>query len=128
MYLYNNHILQEFVAEIDTFTNGYAPIFPEKIPEILLPMPLPAGYTIVGECGEEIEVTDYDFNVQYNSSVEFSLDDTTDLQVTSSKSEDKKWAVILKTTSTFRIEEPLTVTLVATVSILNRLFISKYTL
>jgi hypothetical protein len=35
--------------------------------------------------------------------------------------------VILKTTNTFRIEVPLTVTLVARVSILCRLFISKYT-
>lgn len=128
MYLYNIYILQEFLAEINTFTNGYAPKFPETIPEILLPMPLPAGYTIIGEGGEVIEVTDYDFNSLYDSSVEFSLDDTTDLQVTSSKSEGKKWAVILKTTSTFRIEEPLTLTLVAKVSILCRLFISKYTL
>jgi hypothetical protein len=121
--------LQEFRAQIATFTNMYAPVFPESSYEIKLPMPLPAGYTIVGECGESIEVTDYDYNSRYNSDVVFSLKDTTeDLEVTSLKTEGKKWAMILKTINTFRIAEPLTVTVVAHVSIFCMLFISKYTL
>jgi hypothetical protein len=106
----------------------YPPEFPEPSYEIKLPMPLPAGYTIVGECGKVIEVTDYDYNSKYDNDVMFSLKDTTeDLEVSAVKSDGKKWAVILKTTNTFRIEEPLTVTLVAHVSILCRLFISMYT-
>ena len=91
-------------------------------------MPLPVDYTIFGECGENIEVTDYDYHSNYRSNVNFSLKDTTeDLNVTASKLDGKKWAVILKTTNTLRIKEPLTVTVVAEVSILCRLFISKYT-
>jgi hypothetical protein len=106
----------------------YPPEFPESSYEIKLPMPLPAGYPIVGECGETIEVTDYDFHNQYQSGVEFSLQGATeDLEVSAVKSDGKKWAVILKTKNTFRIEEPLTLTLVARVSIFCRLFISKYT-
>jgi hypothetical protein len=121
--------LQEFRAEITNFTNTYAPKFPQTSYNITLPMPLPAGYTIFGDCGKVIEVTDYDYHSGYRSDVVFSLKDTTeDLEVTALKSDGKKWAVILKTTNTFRIEEPLTVTLVADVSILYRLFISKYTL
>jgi hypothetical protein len=126
--LYNIYILQEFRAQITTFTNIYPPEFPESSYEIKLPMPLPAGYTIVGECGKVIEVTDFDYHNQYKSDVTFSLKDTTeDLEVTALKGDGKNWTVILKTTNTFRIEEPLTVTLVAHVSILCRLFISKYT-
>jgi len=122
----NIHILQDFRTQITTFTNIYPPKFPESSYEITLPMPLPAGYTIVGECGEIIEVTDYDYHSRYLSDVSFSLKDTTeDLEVTALKRDGKKWAVILKTTNTFRIEEPLTLTLVAEVSILCRLFISK---
>jgi hypothetical protein len=86
-------------------------------------MPLPAGYTIVGECGTVIEVTDYDYHNDYRSDVVFSLRDTMeDLEVTALKSDSKKWAVILKTTNNFSIEEPLTVTLVAKVSILRSIF------
>jgi hypothetical protein len=122
----NIHILQELRAPITTFTNIYPPKFPESSYEITLPVPLPAGYTIVGECGEMIEVTDYDYHIRYMSDVTISLKDTTeDLEVNALKRDGKKWAVILKTTNTFRIEEPLTVTLVAHVSILCRLFISK---
>jgi hypothetical protein len=111
--------LQEFRAPINTFTNIYPPEFPETSYNITLPMPLSPGYTIVGECGEVIEVTDFDYrSSDYKSDVIFSLKDTTgDLVVTALKRDGRKWAVILKTTNTFRIEEPLTVTLVATVSI-----------
>jgi len=106
----------------------YAPEFQESSYEIKLPMPLPAGYTIVGECGEVMEVTDYDYHNQYRSDVSFSLEGTTeDLEVSGSKINGKKWSVTLKTKNTLRIEEPLTVTLVAHVSIFCRLFISKYT-
>jgi predicted ribosome quality control (RQC) complex YloA/Tae2 family protein len=121
--------LQEFGAQITTFTNIYPPEFPESSYKIKLPVPLPAGYTIVGECGKVIEVTDYDYqSQQYRSDITFSLKDTTeDLEVTALKRDGRNWAVILKTTNTFRIEEPLTVTLVADVSIFCRLFFSKYT-
>jgi hypothetical protein len=126
--LYNIHILQEFGAQITTFTNKYPPEFPESSYEIKLSMPLPAGYTIVGECGKVIEITDYDYNSKFESDVIFSLKDTTeDLEVAALKRDGRKWAVILKTTNTFRIEKPLTVTLVAAVSIFCRLFVSKHT-
>lgn len=126
--MYDIHILQEFRAKITTFTNIYPPEFPETSYDFKLPMPLPAGYTIVGECGNVIEVTDYDYHIAYESDVIFSLNDTTNnLEVSASKRDGKNWAVILKTTNTFRIEEPLTVTLDAEVSIFCRLFISKYT-
>jgi hypothetical protein len=122
--------LQEFQVPITAFTNMYGPDFPESSYEITLPMPLPAGYTIFGECGEKIEVTDYDYNVQYRSDIVFSLNETReDLEVTSLKPpEGKKWAMILKTKNTFKIAEPLTVTVVAKVIIFCRMFISKYTL
>jgi len=104
----------EFRTEITNFKNRYPPEFPESVYEIELPMPLPAGYTIVGDCGDVIEVTDYDYHIQYRSDVVFSLKDTTeDLEVSALKLVGKKWAVILKTTNTFRIEEPLTITLIA---------------
>jgi hypothetical protein len=121
--------LQEFLSEINKFTNNYDPEFPELSYKIELPMPLPAGYNIVGSCGQVIEVADYDYNIQYQSDVVFSLKDPTpDLEVTGLKINDgKKWSVSLKTTSTFRIDEPLTVTVVAKVRILCRLFISTYT-
>ena len=126
--MYNIHILQEFRTQITNFKNRYAPEFPKSVYEIELPMPLRAGYTIVGECGEMIEVTDYDYHSQYRSDVVFSLKDATeDLEVSALKCDGKKWAVILKTTNTFSIEEPLTITLIAHVSIFCRLFISKYT-
>jgi hypothetical protein len=121
--------LQEFRAPITNLTNIYPPEFPKTSYNITLPMPLPAGFTIFGECGEVIEVIDYDYLSQrYESDVVFALKDTTeDLEVAALKRDGKKWAVILKTTNTFRIEEPLTVTLVAHVSIFCTLFISKYT-
>jgi hypothetical protein len=127
--LYNIYILQEFRAQISTFTNFYPPEFPELSYNIKLPMPLPAGYTIVGECGDSmIDVTDYDYHDHYRSNIVFSLKDRReDLNVTAGERVGKKWPVILKTTNTFRIEEPLTVTLVAEVSIFCRLFISKFT-
>jgi len=104
----------EFRTEITNFKNRYPPEFPESVYEIELPMPLAAGYTIVGDCGTVIEVTDYDYHNLYQSDVIFSLKDpTADLEVSGLKIDGKKWAVTLKTTSTFRIEEPLTVTLVA---------------
>jgi len=127
--LYNIHILQEFRAPINTFTNMYPPEFLETSYNIKLPMPLPAGFTIFGECGKMIEVIDYDYrSFDYKSDIVVSLNDTTeDLEVTALKSDGRKWAVILKTTKTFRIEEPLTVNLDAHVCMLCRLFISKYT-
>jgi hypothetical protein len=89
-------------------------------------MPLPAGYTIVGDCGILIDVTDYDYHNDYMSNIVFSLKDPrADLVVTAGERVGKKWPIILKTTNTFRIEEPLTVTLVAEVSIFCRLLISK---
>jgi hypothetical protein len=118
--------LQEFRVPITAFTNIYGPEFPESSYEIKLPMPLPAGYTIFGEFGKLLEVTDYDYNIQYKSNIVFSLNETTkDLEVASLKTEGKKWAMILKTTNTFKIAEPLTVTVVAEVSKFCRMFISK---
>ena len=126
--MYNIYILQEFRTQISTFTNLYPPEFPESSYNITLPMPLPAGYTIVGDCGVLIDVTDYDYHIDYTSNIELSLKDPReDLVVTAGKRVGKKWPVILKTTNTFRIEEPLTITLVAKVSIFCRLFISKCT-
>ena len=127
--MYNNHILQEFRAQITNFTNEYPPEFQEPNYKIKLPMPLPAGYTIIGKGGEVIEATDYDYNSQYKSGVIFSLrDPVEDLEVTTLEREGKKWGVSLKTKNTFKIEEPLTITLVAQVSIFSKLFNSKYTL
>lgn len=82
-------------------------------------MPLPTGYTLVGECGsEEIEATDYDYNSKYMSSVEFSLKETIeDLEVTALQLGGKKWGLSLKTKNTFQIEKALTLTVVARVSI-----------
>jgi hypothetical protein len=126
--LYNIYILQEFRTQISTFTNLYPPEFPESSYNIKLPMPLPAGYPIVGDCGIMINVADYDYHDQYRSDIVLSLKDPReDLVVTAGERDGKKWPVILKTKNTFRIEEPLTVTLVAEVSIFCRLFISKCT-
>ena len=126
--MYNIHILQEFRTQITNLTNRYNPKFSNSSYEIELPMPLPKGYTIVGGCGAVIKVTDYDYNSRYLSDVKFSLEDpTADFEVTGLKSNGKDWDVILKTTNTFKIENSLTVTLVATVSIFCRVFISKYT-
>lgn len=116
------------MSKISNFSNKYKPKFPETSYEIELPMPLPAGYNIVGSCGQVIEVADYDYHNQYQSDVVFSLKDPTpDLEVTGLKIDGKNWTVSLKTTSTFRIEEPLTVTVVAKVRMFCRLFISTYT-
>lgn len=105
----------EFRAQITNFTNKYPPEFQEPNYKIKLPMPLPAGYIIVGKGGEVmIEATDYDYNSQYKSGVIFSLrDPVEDLEVTTLEREGKKWGVSLKTKNTFNIEEPLTITLVA---------------
>ncbi|PNF34960.1 hypothetical protein B7P43_G15616, partial [Cryptotermes secundus] len=100
----------EFRAAIVTFTNGYDPVFPESHYDIEVPVPLPAGFTIIGDCGAaKIEAIDYDYNSQYMSSVTFSLNEAReDLEVFSEKSDGKIWSVSLKTRQTFRIEEPLT--------------------
>jgi hypothetical protein len=94
-------------------------------------MPLPAGYTIVGECGEVIEATDYDYNSQYVSDVKFVLSEESEqrdnFEVTALKREGKKWGVSLQTKNTLKIEDPVTLTVVATVSVFCRLFDSKYT-
>lgn len=130
---YNNHCtFQEFRAAIVTFTNGYNPVFSEPRYNIELRVPLPAGYTIIGDCGvAQIEATDYDYNSQYMSSVAFSLNEARDdLEVFSKKSDGKFWTVNLKTKQTFRIEEPLTLILNAYVSLFHfhALSLSKYVL
>lgn len=91
-------------------------------------MPLPAGFTIIGDCGAaKIEAIDYDYNSQYMSSVTFSLNEAReDLEVFSEKSDGKIWTVNLKTKQTFRIEEPLTLLLNAYVSIFHNLSLLKY--
>jgi hypothetical protein len=114
------YVLQEFRAGITTFTNGYEPIFTQPSYNITLPVPLPAGYTIVGECGAvEIEAEDFDYHNQYRSNVTFILGDEEAkyLQVSSVKSDGKRWAVNLETTETFRDEQPLTFVLTACVSL-----------
>jgi hypothetical protein len=119
---YNNHcVLQEFRAAIVTFTNGYDPVFPDSSYEIELTVPLPAGFTIIGDCGvTTIEATDFDYNSQYMSSVTFALNEARDdLEVFSKKSDGKMWTVSLKTKQTFRIENPLTVILNAYVSLFH---------
>lgn len=91
-------------------------------------MPLPAGFTIIGDCGaEKIEAIDYDYNNQYMSNVTFSLNEMReDLEVSSEKGVGKIWTVSLKTKQTFRIEEPLTLHLNAYVSLFNTLSLLKY--
>jgi hypothetical protein len=125
---YNNrYVFQEFRAAINTFTNGYDPVFPASSYNITLTVPLPAGFTIIGDCGATtIEATDFDYNSQYMSSVTFSLNEAReDLEVFSEKSDGKNWAVNLKTKQTFRIEEPLTIVLNAYVSLFHILSVLK---
>lgn len=125
----NNHcVFQEFRAAIVTFTNGYDPVFPEPSYNFKLTVPVPAGFTIIGDCGvAQIEAIDYDYNSQYMSSITFSLDETReDLEVFSEKSDGKIWTVSLKTKQTFRIEEPLTLVLNAYVSLFHTLSLLKY--
>ncbi|XP_033610358.1 uncharacterized protein LOC111871971 isoform X2 [Cryptotermes secundus] len=100
----------EFRAAIFTFKNEYDPVFLESSVNIKLTVPLPAGFTIIGDCGAaKIEAIDYDYNSQYMSSVTFSLNEAReDLEVSSEKSDGKIWTVRLETKQTFRIEEPLT--------------------
>jgi hypothetical protein len=84
-------------------------------------VPLPTGFTIIGDCGvAKIEATDFDYNSQYMSSVTFDFNEAReDLEVFSQKSDGKMWTVILKTKQTFRIEKPLTVILNAYVSLFH---------
>ncbi|XP_021934574.1 cadherin EGF LAG seven-pass G-type receptor 2-like isoform X4 [Zootermopsis nevadensis] len=105
----------EFRLSIDRFTNGYPPTFLESSYDISLVVPLPVGSTIIGDCGvTDIEVTDFDYNNQYPSQVEFVLSEAAEkLQVSSVKRNGKKWAVSLKTTETFNIVQPLTFSLTA---------------
>jgi hypothetical protein len=110
---------QEFRTRIRSFTNGYEPIFPQSSYNIILPVPLPAAFTIIGDCGvTAIEAEDFDYNDQYNSNVEFVLSKEVEkLQVSSKKSKGKNWSVSLTTTETFKIERPLTFNLTARVSL-----------
>ena len=83
-------------------------------------MPLSKGYVIFGDCGNKIEVVDYDYNAYtYKSSIDFETKGDTK-GITVSLSSDpitqKKFSARIVTTSTLYIETPLEFELIANVS------------